>query len=152
MLQLRTPRDVLAGVAFVIIGGAALAIGADYRTGTLLSMGPGYFPRVVSGLLLLLGILILLIGLRGRRAEPEAWQIRPSLLVLGGIVAFGLSLERLGLVVAVTLLAVISALAERDRGVVETIALAAGLNLIAWLVFVKALGLPLAVWPAIGAE
>ncbi|WP_413757962.1 tripartite tricarboxylate transporter TctB family protein, partial [Vibrio vulnificus] len=48
-------RDFWAGLLYLIIGAAALYMAADYEMGTAISMGPGYFPKVLSGLLILIG-------------------------------------------------------------------------------------------------
>lgn len=139
----------------MVVGAGALAIGADYRTGTLLHMGPGYFPRMMSGLLLLLGAVISIVGLRHSRAvEEEAppWSWRAMVTVLGGIVLFGLGLERFGLVASVTALILVSGYAERQRGPVEAVVLVVSLNAIAWLVFVAGLGMPLPLWPEGGGS
>jgi hypothetical protein len=149
------PKDTAAGVLFMIVGAGALAIGADYRAGTLLHMGPGYFPRMMSGLLLLLGAVVALLGLRHRRAiaeEAPPWSWRAMVTVLGGIVLFGLGLERFGLILSITALTLVSAYAERTRGVVEAIVLAVSMNAIAWLVFVLGLGMPLSLWPESGVS
>lgn len=152
---LGVPKDTAAGVLFMVVGAGALAIGADYRTGTLLHMGPGYFPRMMSGLLLLLGALVAIVGLRHRRSAEEPappWSWRAMATVLGGIVLFGLGLERFGLVASITALILVSAYAERKRGVIEALVLAVSLNAIAWLVFVAGLGMPLALWPEGGGS
>jgi hypothetical protein len=152
---LGVPKDTAAGVLFMVVGAGALAIGADYRTGTLLHMGPGYFPRMMSGLLLLLGAVIAIVGLRHRRAvdeEAPPWSWRAMVTVLGGIALFGLGLERFGLIASITALILVSAYAERQRGLVEALVLAVSLNVIAWLVFVAGLGMPLPLWPEGGGS
>ncbi len=144
----RLSRDVAAGLLFVGIGVAALVAGSDYRSGTLLNMGPGYFPRIVSALMIVLGALVTLAGLRQRtESTSRPWPWRALVLILGGLVLFGLALERVGLIVAVVALIATSAFAERERGILEAISLSAVLAALAWLVFVKALGLPMSVWP-----
>lgn len=153
--NLRVSKDVAAGVGFMVVGAAALAIGADYRAGTLLHMGPGYFPRMMSGLLLLLGALVAIAGLRDRRVPDEdtpPWSWRAIFTVLGGIVLFGAGLERIGLVGSLTALILVSAYAERKRSLIEAIVLAVALNVVAWLVFVVGLGLPLPLWPEAGGN
>jgi len=152
--NLHVSKDVAAGVAFMVVGAAALAIGADYRAGSLLHMGPGYFPRMMSGLLLLLGALVAIAGLRSPRGSEEPappWSWRAIFTVLGGIVLFGAGLETIGLVGSITALTLVSAYAEKKRSMVEAFVLAVAMNVVAWLVFVQGLGLPLPLWPERGA-
>jgi hypothetical protein len=152
---LGVPKDTAAGVLFMVVGAGALAIGADYRTGTLLHMGPGYFPRMMNALLLFLGAVVAILGLRHRRAasEPEPpWSWRAMVAVLGGIVLFGFGLERFGLVASIAALTLVSAYAERKRGAIEALVRAVSMNVIAWLVFVLGLGMPLPLWPDAGGS
>jgi hypothetical protein len=144
---IRAPRDVAAGVFFIAVGVAALVVGADYRLGTLLSMGPGYFPRIIAGILIALGAGVALTGLRLQGPPLERWPWRALVLVLGSIVWFGWSLERLGLIAAVAVMTFVSAYAEKDRGLVEALLLSAFLAALAWVIFVWALGMPLLLWP-----
>ena len=146
----RAPRDFCAGALFVAAGIAALVIGRGYRLGTLLSMGPGYFPRIVGLLLSVLGLAVMLASFRAHGAPLSAWRLRPLLLVLASIVLFGWGLERYGLVAASLLLVAVACLADRSRKVSEVIGVAVALTLIAWLVFVKGLEMPLLVWPEFG--
>jgi hypothetical protein len=148
----RAPRDFCAGAVFVSTGVAALVVGRGYRLGTLLSMGPGYFPRIVGALLAVLGMAVLLASLRSDGASLAAWRVRPLVLLLASIVLFGWSLERFGLVAASVLLVVVACLADRDRKAYETIGVAVALTLIAWLVFVKGLEMPMQVWPGSGGS
>lgn len=48
--------DLVAGAIFVAIGGVFALASLRHDLGTLLSMGPGYFPLVVSLVLLALGV------------------------------------------------------------------------------------------------
>ena len=58
-LEIRNNRDVWAGVMLIATGAAAVIIARDYAFGTSLRMGPGYFPSVLGGLLVLLGVGVL---------------------------------------------------------------------------------------------
>lgn len=144
---IRAPRDVAAGAFFITVGVSALLIGADYRLGSLLSMGPGYFPRIIAGVLIALGVGVGLAGLRLQGPPVGRWPWRALLLVLGSIVWFGWSLERLGLMAAVAVMTFVSAYAERSRGLVEAVSLSVFLAVLAWVIFVWALGMPLMLWP-----
>ena len=52
----RSPKDFGAGLVYVVFGVAAVWIGRDYPFGTGARMGPGYFPSVLGGLLVLFGL------------------------------------------------------------------------------------------------
>jgi len=148
----RAPRDFAAGLLFVALGALALVIGADYRPGTALNMGPGYFPRIVGACLAGLGAFVVLGSLRVQGPGLERWHLRPLVLVLGAVLAFGWLLEGFGLIAAVAALASISALAQGERRLWEVPALIFALSLIAWLVFVRGLDLPIPLWPGSGGE
>jgi hypothetical protein len=135
---------------FVALGALALLIGADYRPGTALNMGPGYFPRIVGACLAGLGALVVLASLRVQGPGLERWQLRPLVLVLGAVLAFGWLLEGFGLIAAVAALASVSALAQKERRLWEVPVLILALSLIAWLVFVRGLDLPIPLWPGSG--
>ena len=147
---MRAPRDFAAGLMFVALGALALLIGADYRPGTALNMGPGYFPRIVGACLAGLGVLVVLGSLRVQGPGLERWHLRPLVLVLGAVLAFGWLLEGFGLIAAVAALASVSALAQKERRLWEVPALILALSLIAWLVFVRGLDLPIPLWPGSG--
>ena len=135
----RAPGDFLAGVIFVTVGAASLFIGRSYRLGTLLSMGPGYFPRVIGILFTVLGLVIAIVALRVDGDKLGAWRLRPIVLVTAAIVAFGFCLERYGLVVASMVLVVVACFADRGRKIPEAIGVAILLTLVAWVVFVEGL-------------
>src|SRR5690554_6292583 len=65
LVGLLASRDFLAGVAFTVIG-AAYAFGslATLKVGQASNMGPGYFPLLLSGALVVVGLLVLLRSLR----------------------------------------------------------------------------------------
>ena len=74
-----------------------------------------------------------------------AW--RAVVAVTLGLVAFGLSIERLGLVLAIVLLTGIGALATRALRPLETAIAGAVLILLSWAIFIWGLGLTIPVWP-----
>ena len=61
---IRHPKDFVAGLLFVAVGIAAIVIAANYPLGTAARMGPGYFPRILGILLILLGSALALRALR----------------------------------------------------------------------------------------
>jgi hypothetical protein len=140
---------VLAGLLFMAVAIWGLWISRDYPVGTALRMGTGYVPRLLCWMLLGLGALILVQGLRAPAspmpAQPAAW--RAAISVTAALVLFGLGIERLGLVVSIVLLVGIGALATRALRPVETAAAALALIALSWAVFIAGLGLTIPVWP-----
>ena len=57
-------KNVLAGLLFIAVGALGLWLSRDYPIGTALRMGTGYVPRLLCWLLLGLGVIILVQGLR----------------------------------------------------------------------------------------
>jgi putative tricarboxylic transport membrane protein len=141
--------DVLAGLLFMAVAALGLWISHDYPVGTALRMGTGYVPRLLCWLLFGLGAAILVQGLRERtpplHSSAMAW--RAVVAVTLGLVAFGLSIERLGLVLAIVLLTGIGALATRALRLLETAIAGAALILLSWAIFIWGLGLTIPVWP-----
>ena len=53
-------KDFWAGLMLIVIGAAAIFIARNYAFGTALRMGPGYFPTVLGGLLIVFGLYLML--------------------------------------------------------------------------------------------
>ena len=146
-------KNVLAGLMFVGVAALGLWLSRNYPIGTALRMGTGYVPRLLCWILLGLGVVIFLQGLReaatrGVRAGGRggsAW--RPVILVTLSLVTFALTLERFGLVIAILLLISIGSFASRDLRPVETIVAALVLTVMSWGIFIVGLGLTIPVWP-----
>ena len=58
-IRIKSPKDFWTGVAYSVIGVIAFWIARDYSFGTDSRMGAGYFPNVLSGLLMVFGVLSL---------------------------------------------------------------------------------------------
>jgi putative tricarboxylic transport membrane protein len=141
--------DVLAGLLLMAVAVFGLWASHDYPVGTALRMSTGYVPRLLCWILLGLGALILAQGLRTPspplRPTPSAW--RALLSVTAALIAFGLGIERLGLVAAIVLLVGIGALATRALRPLEVAAAAVVLIALSWSIFIVGLGLTIPVWP-----
>jgi hypothetical protein len=138
-------KDVLAGLAFIAFGLAFGAASLGYQLGTALRMGPGYFPLVLAGLLVLLGVVIVAqAGAAGADRTPIGrvpW--RGLALLVGALVFFGLTVRGLGLAPSLFLTALASALASRRTGPIGAVLIAAVLTLLCVAIFSWGLGVPL---------
>jgi hypothetical protein len=141
--------DVLSGLLFMAVAAFGLWVSHDYPVGTTLRMGTGYMPRLLCWLLLGLGALVLAQGLRQPAAplRSSAQSLRAMLSVTLALVAFALSIERLGLVLAIVLLTGIGALATRALRPLETAIAALVLIALSWGIFIEGLGLVIPIWP-----
>ena len=141
-IELRNNKDFFAGLLFIVIGLLAMVMAQKFPMGTSLRMGPGYFPTVLSGIMLAFGLYIMARGLiKGEKIEG-AWGIRPLVLVTLGLVAFGFIMERLGMVLALFALFFISALGGHEFKFKEVLILAVVMTAAAWGIFIYGLGLP----------
>ncbi len=149
-MKLLHNRNVLAGLMFIIFGAAFFIGGLNYNLGSAARMGPGYFPRMLAGLLFFLGVIIVLEGMSEMKKsgnEHIGWHFKPMLYLLGAIGAFGVLLPTAGLIVATIALIVISSLASHDKVWKEVIISAIVLAAFCSLAFVKGLGLQMKLFP-----
>ena len=141
---MRINQDSALGAFFVAIGAIALFMARDYQFGTANRMGPGYFPTIISALLVLTGIAILM---RGRFSGADiigdvGWK--PLVIVAGSIFMFGLLVQNLGLPLAVMMLATATATASvRFRLDWKATAGAAAFSACCSILFIDLLGLPI---------
>jgi len=141
-IDLRNSKDFLSGLLLIVIGGGAFVMSLDYPFGSTVRMGPGYFPRVLAGITVAFGVVLLLKGLRAREAVKGAWGWRPLALITVSLVAFGWIMDRFGLVPALVALFFISAFGGHEFKFKEVAILAVIMTVFAIAVFVVGLGLP----------
>jgi hypothetical protein len=161
-LHILQRKNVLAGLLFIAVAALGLWLSRNYPVGTTLRMSTGYVPRLLCWVLIGLGAVVLLQGLRepdtaasdqsppaGAEPAPPGLlaQLRPIAMVTLSLVAFALTLEPLGLVLAIFILCAVASLATRDLKLWETLAAAAGMSVLTWAIFILGLGLPIPVWP-----
>ncbi len=141
-------KDCLAGIVFMLFGVLAFVISRNYESGSLLDMGPGYFPRILSVLLGLLGASILFRGVKSRMVDGVSWAFLPLGILSLSMVLFGLLVERVGLVPSLAVLVLVSAAAGSEFKFREVLVLAAAVCLFAVVVFVWGLNMrfPLFAW------
>ena len=156
-------KNVLAGLMFIGVAALGLWVSRNYPIGTALRMGTGYVPRLLCWILLGLGVIILVQGLRESDTNdphpfppPQAGEgkgggalarLWPVVVVTASLASFALAIERLGLVVTIFLMVAIGSLAARGIKPWETLATALGLILLSWAIFIRGLGLTIPVWP-----
>jgi hypothetical protein len=114
----------------------------DYPFGSALRMGPGYFPTVLGGLVVIGGIATLIDGLIKQPAVTRTWSVRALIILPAAAWVFGELMEAAGFVPAIFVLSVMSALASPEFRWKEQTVLAVGLTIGCVLLFIYGIGLP----------
>ena len=146
MFRVKAPRDFGSAVVIMLIGIAGLYFGKDLTYGTAGRMGPGYFPFLLSMIIIALGAGIGVKSLFVEGPPIDAPVIRPMAFVLVSIIVFGYLMDYIGLFLTAIVITFIAAYARRNVKIVETAIFAVGLSLGTVLIFVYGLGQPLPAW------
>ena len=146
-MRFLSSQDLWAGVIFIVVGAAAIVVGADYQMGRAAQMGPGYVPRLLGYGLVLFGLLIAGKGLASGSATVEKGALRPVLLIIGGTLLFGLLIDRAGLAITVALVTLLTAYAAHERPkLLHIVILAVVLSFASALLFVYGLRQAIPIW------
>lgn len=141
-------RDALFGAFLILVAALVFWSTRTLTFGTPADMGPGFMPRALAGLATVFGAFFLVRGLARPGEEPiEAPQARPLLCLLAAIAAFALLGAKAGLGVAALATILVAALGSRETRPAEIVLFAVAIAVASTLLFVKALSLPLPVWP-----
>jgi hypothetical protein len=135
-------KDVWAGLFLVAVGVIAVVIARNYTFGTALRMGPGFFPTVLGGFLILSGLYILANGLRSGETLAGSWSLRSLIVLPLALALFGVLIDRAGFIPAMLVLIFGSGLAGTDFRLIELLVFSVLLTALCAIVFVWALGLP----------
>ena len=143
----RNVRDFWTGLLYIFFGSSAILIARDYGMGTAIKMGPAYFPTILGGLLLFIGVISVIRSFIVAGAPIGAFAFKGFALVTISVLVFGFIVRGLGLAIALPLLIIISAYGSTRFRWRPTLVMAAGLTIFCVFVFLKGLGIPL---PIIG--
>ena len=146
-MKITNPKDFYAGLMFFLVGLGAMIVAFGYPLGTASRMGPGYFPRVLGGILMVLGAILAIKSLRetGGKINPFAWKA--VALVLGGVGVFAAIVIQVGLVVATTVLIFITGYASKEFNVKESIISSIVLSAASVGIFIIGLKLQFPIFP-----
>lgn len=140
-------QDLLFGLFLIAVAGGTFAATARLAGGTAASMGPGYMPRAIAAGLLGFGLFFAARGLARPHLGISRPHLRPILGIGAAVAAFALLIETAGLAAAAFAAIVVAALASRESRPVEVVLFGLLVTAGAVLLFVKALSLPVSIWP-----
>jgi len=145
-------RDGISGILLILLGAATLYLNRNLSFGSMTSMGPGFFPRLLSFALVLAGFWIMIRGMIAGRLDI-GWEDISSapwrgLIVVGlSILVFALILETAGMFIASALLVFGSALAARPVRWGEAIIFAIVTSAAVTAIFIGGLQVTIPLWP-----
>ena len=145
--MMQNPKDLWTGLIYIFFGSSAILIARDYGMGTAIKMGPAYFPTILGGLLVGIGVISVIRSFITSGAPIGAFAFKGLTLVIVSVLVFGLVVRGAGLAVSLPLLVIISAYASTRFRWGPTLLIAVGLTIFCSVVFIKGLGIPL---PIIG--
>lgn len=150
-MKIKSQRDFWSGLMFMGVG-AAFAAGSimNYSFGSSARPGPGYFPFGLGILLAILGAFVLFKALTiesedGQPIGAIAW--RPLLIVVAAIIMFAVALPRLGMIITLPLLIIVSSLASTEFRWRDAIVVSVILTVGSWAIFIWGLSLVIPLWP-----
>ena len=149
-MKIKSQRDFWSGLMFICVGIAFAAGATNYSMGSSARPGPGYFPLILSAFMAVLGAVVLFKALTIETDDGDpigAFAWRPLIVIVAAIAFFGLALPRLGMLVTVPILIVITSLAGDEfhwKGVVIN---AVVLTIGAWAIFIAGLKLTIPLYP-----
>jgi hypothetical protein len=146
MLRVKSPQNLGAAVIFIGLALIGLIFGRDLSFGSAAKMGPGFFPTILSLLILCIGLLNVAraLTIEGPAIERPHW--RPLTFVCAAMMIFGLAINYIGLALSAALLTFLAAGARSDTRWGETAGLAVVLAIFSVLLFVYGLGQSMPAW------
>jgi hypothetical protein len=145
VILIQKPRDVIGGLVVIAIGAGFFLSGQELDMGTSFRMGPGYFPTILSILMIGLGAVIAVQALRTPDTEYSFGQVpwRGLLLLISAVAFFGFVVRGLGLAPTVLIAVLTTAWASRYATVRTSLPLSIGIAAFCTVLFIRLLGIPL---------
>ncbi len=137
-------RDLIVALLFVGLGTGGALLASQYRLMMNSRVGPGAFPLVLAVTLIVIGLVQFVIAWReetAEKAEPFVW--RPILAISLAVVAFGISVERIGVFPALLLATGISACAGPRLRVLDVAVTLIVMGVFVYVGLYRLLNLPL---------
>jgi hypothetical protein len=148
-MHIKNTRDFYAGLMFMIFGAVFIIFSQQYNMGSASKMGPAYFPTILGGILVGLGLMVLIGSLSKNAPElkVETFQFDIIAYLLGAVALFASLLVPGGFVVALLALIFVSSKASHEFSFKATAISVVVLAIASYLVFIKGLQLQMPTWP-----
>ena len=139
-LKVGAPRDLAAGATFLLIGTLFLVLSFEHRLGTARSMGPAYFPTIVSTALIVTGLAVCLRGVTTTGPAIDRFRFDIALPVAAALIAFLMLFDNVGLVPATFVATLLLRSADRPFAPARSFLYSLLMSVFVWLLFAFLLG------------
>lgn len=146
MKNIQNPTSLMTGGFLIVVACLALLLSKNLSSFTNIGLGPGFVPKMLAILQIVLALPLVIKGFTEKGEAPTRFELRPQLIIVA-IGYFAITIESMGMVIALTGLVLIACLANSKTKPLEAGVLALGVVTFSYLLFVKALGLLIPVWP-----
>ena len=139
--------DLAFGVFLVAVAIGTLIATRHLTFGSAAEMGPGYMPRVIATGLLGFGLYFTVKGLIKPAHRIAPVKLRPLFGILLAVGIFAFLVVKAGLALASLATIIVAGFASSETRPIENIIFGTVLAAAAVMLFVKALSLPVPIWP-----
>lgn len=137
-------RDHVGGGVFIVVGALVLAVSGDLPFGTLASPGAGMLPKLIVGLMIAFGLVLLVRAGESPPFADIAWGDFLHAARVVAVTAAGTALYTwAGFVATMALLLFTLTFVVERRPILSAAAFSAGVTLVAYVLFGTALKSPL---------
>jgi putative tricarboxylic transport membrane protein len=144
--RIQHPTSFITGSFLIFVACLALFLSKNLSAFTDIGLGPGFAPKVLAVLQVTLALPLLFQAFIEKGEPPSRFLIRPH-LILVAVGYFAVTIERFGMVIALSGLVLIACAADKSTKPLEAVFLALGVVAFSYTLFVRALGLLIPIWP-----
>jgi putative tricarboxylic transport membrane protein len=149
-MRIQDKRNFLGGLLLVGLGLGALLIARTYKIGTAFRMGSGYFPVLLSSLLIVIGFIVAALAFKSGEVKLPKIAWRQLIMISAAVALFGLMIKDAGLLLATFAMVIVARLARPGYSWVETLILGVAISVFCSAIFYFGLRIQMPLLPKWG--
>jgi putative tricarboxylic transport membrane protein len=144
---IKSPQDFVGGLALLAL--AVVAYFGMTKLGSMrgFSFGAGTVPRLFTGILGALSLLLIFLSFTTRGPKLESFPWRGPVFLIASVVFFGLTIRILGLAITGVITVLLAGSSVDDFKLKEGVIFALAITAFCAFLFPFALGQPIPLWP-----
>lgn len=139
--------DMVGGLIGILLGLFVFWESSNMPTDVVMKIGPGFFPNLLAGFLILFSVVLIINAVRGKSKgslESRKWSdpgLQRGLITLTAAVAFAVVMDPLGFIPTAILFLTFMMLVMGNRKPLHILFIPSFVTFVVWLVFEKLLHL-----------